>query len=145
MCCITKCLLYLAHVLNCIFYLEVSMCCFAKHVLYLALVFNLVCCALYPIVLVTFVASLFSTSALWHLCCLVPLLFGTSVIWHLCYLAAVTTNPTASSHTCGRRHSILDKCADEIKFNILLIFSVKCMIIEHKINKYEIFCAIPQC
>jgi len=23
----------------------------------------------------------FSTSALWHLCCLVPLLFGTSVIW----------------------------------------------------------------
>ena len=99
MCCITKCLLYLAHVLNCIFYLELSMCCFAKNVLYLTFVFNLVCCALYPIVLVTFVACLFSTSALWHLCCLVPLLFGTSVIWHLCYLAAVTTNPTGKTYT----------------------------------------------
>jgi len=40
--CITKCLLYLAHVLNCIFYLELSMCCIAKHLLYLALVLNYV-------------------------------------------------------------------------------------------------------
>ena len=113
MCCITKCLFYLAHVLNCLFYLELSMCCFAKHVLYLALVlnyvshlalliccivkkllyltlvFNLVCCALCPIVLVTFVACFFPT-----FCSLAPLLFGTSVICHLCYLAVVTTNPT---------------------------------------------------
>ena len=92
-----KHVLYLALVLNYVSHLALLICCIVKKLLYLTLVLNLVCCALCPIVLVTFVACLFSTSALWHLCCLIRLLFGTSVICHLCYLAAVTTNPTEKS------------------------------------------------
>ena len=94
MCCFAKHVLYLALVLNYVSHLALLIYCIVKKLLYLTLVFNLVCCALCPIVLVTFVACLFSTSALWHLCCLIRLLFGTSVICRLCYLAAVTTNPT---------------------------------------------------
>ena len=84
MCCITKCLLYLAHVLNCIFCLELSMCCFAKHVLYLTLVFNLVCCVQSSTLLLLhacFPPLLSGTSAVWYVCYLAPLLFVTSVIW----------------------------------------------------------------
>jgi len=95
----------LALVLIIVIYLALSMCAALPHLNALLLVFVLynvlsaVRCVQSSSLRLLLELVFFSTSALWHLCCLVPLLFGTSVICHLCYLAVVTTNPTELCHT----------------------------------------------
>ena len=94
MCCITKCLLYLAHVLNCIIYLELSMRCFAKYVLYLAFVLN------YVFNCQCGCAALENTSYIWRWC------WTTSIVW--CFLCAAFQNTAYIWRFCWTTSSIVN-------------------------------------